>query len=222
MDHDLQKRCSELIERGKQIIGQIKYYDGSPNYWYRSDEVADIQAWIASVSNFFRLTAIPDTYYHQECTKILNDDALSGGVPFHVIQKLSGLLLSIKDELERGLLKKAEYLFIATTFDDFLDHAATYHKGGKKNESSVLASAVCEDAIRKIAKKNELEEKGKSLELIIDELAKKNVFTPVKSKRIKGFAAISNKSLHAQWDEFDIRDVGELIKGTRELIDTYM
>ncbi len=222
MEHDLKRRCSELIERGNQTKGQIRYHDGHPNYWFRADEVDNIQAWIASVSNFFRLTATPDTYYHQECTKILKDDDLSGGVPFHVIQKLLGLLLSIKDEIERGLLRKAEYLFIATTFDDFLDHAAMYHKGGKKNESSVLASAVCEDAIRKIANKNELEEKGKSLELVIDELAKKNVFTPVKAKKIKVFAAIRNKSLHAQWEEFDIQDVGELIKGTRELIITYM
>lgn len=45
---------------------------------------------------------------------------------------------------------------------------------------------------------------------------KKNVFTSVKSKRIKSFIAITNKALHAQWDELDIRDVGELIKGARE------
>lgn len=222
MDQNLQARCKELLERGKQIIGQIRYYQSGPNYWYRNEETADIQAWIASVSNYFRLTATPDTYYHQECTRILEDSDLRRGVPFHVVQKLTGLLQSIKDEIERGLLRKTEYLFIATTFDDFLDHASTYHKGGKKVESSVLASAVFEDAIRKIATKNEITETGKSLESIIDEITKKNVFTPVKAKRIKGYSAIRNKALHAQWDEFDIRDVGELIKGTRELIETYM
>ena len=75
---------------------------------------------------------------------------------------------------------------------------------------------------KKISQKNELTEKGKSLEIIIDELTKKNIFTPVKAKRIKGYAAIRNKALHAQWDDFDIRDVGELTKGTRELIETYL
>lgn len=222
MDQNLQTRCIELIEKGKQIIAQIRYYQNSPNYWYRDEETADIQAWIASVGNFFRLTATPDTYFHQECARILDDPDLRRGVPFHAVQKLTGLLKSIKEEIEQGLLRKAEYLFIATTFDDFLDHASTYHKGGKKVESSVLASAVFEDAIRKIATKNELTETGKSLESVIDDLTKKNVFTLVKAKRIKGYSAIRNKALHAQWEEFDIRDVGELIKGTRELIDTYM
>ncbi|MFH1703291.1 MAG: hypothetical protein ABIB41_07670 [Nitrospirota bacterium] len=155
MDQNLQTRCIELIEKGKQIVGQIQYYEGSPTYWYRDEQNADIQAWIASVGNFFRLTATPDTYYHQECARILDDSDLRRGVPFHVVQKLNGLLKSIKEEIERALLRKAEYLFIATTFDDFLDHASTYHKGGKKIESSVLASAVFEDTIRKIATKKE-------------------------------------------------------------------
>ena len=222
IDQDLQQRCDELIAKGRQIVAQIGYFQGSPCYWYRDEEIADIQAWIASVGNFFRLTASPDTYFYQECNRILEDTDLRRGVPFHTVQKLLGLLQSIKLEIERGLLKKAEYLFIATTFDDFLDHASTYHKGGKKIESAVLASAVFEDTIRKISQKNEFSEKGESLETIIDKLTKKNIFTPVKAKRIKGYSAIRNKALHAQWDDFDIRDVGELIKGTRELIETYL
>jgi len=222
IDKDLQQRCGELIAKGNQIVAQIRYFQGRPSYWYRSEEIADIQSWIASVGNFFRLTASPDTYFYQECKRILEDPNLRRGVPFHIVQKLLGLLQSIKIEIERDLLKKAEYIFIATTFDDFLDHALTYHKGGKKIESAVLASAVFEDTIRKISQKNELSEKGKSLETIIDELTKMNIFTPVKAKRIKGYSAIRNKALHAQWDDFDIRDVGELIKGIRELIETYL
>ena len=222
MDKTLQERCVELLGEGKQIAGQIRYYDNRPQYWFQDEELADIQAWIASVSNYFRLTATPDTYYHQECERILEDTDLRRGVSFHIVQKLIGLLQSIQVEIDRGLLRKAEYLFIATTFDDFLDHASVYHKGGKKIESSVLASAVFEDAVRKIAIKNEVPEAGISLETIIDNIMKKNILTPVKAKRLKGYSAIRNKSLHAQWDDFDIRDVGELIKGTRELIDTYM
>jgi len=155
IDLDLQQRCEELITKGLQLVAQIRYFKGSPHYWYRDEEIADIQSWIASVGNYFR-------------------------------------------------------------------HASTYHKAGKKIESAVLASAVFEDTIRKISQKNDFSEKGKSLETIIDELTKMNIFTPVKAKRIKGYSAIRNKALHAQWDDFDIRDVGELIKGTRELIETYL
>ena len=222
MEKELKSRCEELIQSGDHIVGKIQFYEGRPSYWYRDEEIAEIQAWIASVSNFFRLTATPDTYYHQECVRIVEDEDLRGGVSFHIVQKLVGLLKSIKEEITRGLIRKAEYIFVATTFDDFLDHAAIYHKGGKKIESSVLASAVFEDTIRKVASKNEINESGRSLETLIDDLSKSSVLTPVKAKRLKGYSAIRNKALHAQWDEFDIKDVGELIKGTRELIESYM
>lgn len=222
MEKELQERCNELIQKGEKIIGKICYFRDKPNYWYRNEKIAEVQAWIGSVSNYFRLTATPDTYYHQECIRILENPELQKRMPFHTVQKLVGLLKSIKDEIAKGLLRKAEYIFIATTFDDFLDHAAVYHKGGKKLESSVLASAVFEDTIRKIATKNEITESGKSIEVLIDGLSKSGVFTPVKAKRIKGYAAIRNKALHAQWDEFDIKDIGELIKGTRELIESYL
>ena len=61
-----------------------------------------------------------------------------------------------------------------------------------------------------------------SLEPLIDELVKQNIFTPVKAKRVKSFAGVRNHASHAEWDDFDIRDVGELINGTRELIDTFL
>jgi uncharacterized protein YutE (UPF0331/DUF86 family) len=179
----------------------------------------ELQAWIASAANLFRIIATPDTYFHQECERILQDEDLRRGVPYHVVQKLIGLLDSVLEEIQRGLLRKAEYIFVASTFDDFLDHAEEYHKAGKKIESSVLASAVFEDSVRKLAAKNELKQSGVALEAIIDDLVKMNVITAVKAKRIKGYSAVRNKALHAQWDDFDIRDVGEMIKGTREILE---
>jgi hypothetical protein len=140
-------------------------------------------------------------------------------VPYHVIQKLLGLLDSVLEEIQRGLLRKAEYIFIASTFDDFLDHASEYHKANKKIESSVLASAVFEDSVRKLSAKNALKESGVALDALIADLVKMGVLTAVKAKKIKGYSAIRNKALHAQWDDFDIRDVGDMIKGTREILE---
>lgn len=179
----------------------------------------DLQAWIGSTANFFRLTATPDTYFSQECQRIVEDKQLSGGVPFHSVQKLLGLLTSILEEMNAGLLRKAEYIFISTTFDDFIDHASEYHKAGKKTESAVLVSAVFEDAVRKACSKFEISHEGSSLDTVIDELGKRGHITPVKVKRYKGYASLRNSALHARWDEFDIKDVGSAINGTRELID---
>lgn len=89
-------------------------------------------------------------------------------------------------------------------------------------ESSVLASAVLEDSIKKIARKYSIDSKDKSLEPLIDELKKTWVFSDVKTKRIKFYSGIRNKALHAEWADFDIHDVGEMIKGLHELIEYFL
>jgi hypothetical protein len=218
----LAERGAELLRTGNQWCENITRYRGEPNYWFKGDEGAALQSWIASVANFFRITATPDTYFHQECLRVIEDEHLRAGVPFHVIQKLVGLLDSILEENRRGLLRKAEYIFAASTFDDFLDHAVEYHKAGKKVESAVLGSAVFEDTVRKVAVKNEISQAGVTLDFLVDELVKSSVITAVKGKRLKAYAAVRNKALHAQWDELDLRDVGQMIEGTRELIEHFL
>jgi hypothetical protein len=219
---ELEARCSELISRGRTLLGRIRYYQGAANYWFEPQYVPELQQWIASAANLMRLVAVPDSYFTQECNRVVEDDQLKGGVPHHSILKLVGLLESVREELAAGLMRKAEYVFVATTFDDFLDHAGEYHKAGKKIESAVLAGAVFEDAIRRITRKNQIDEPGRNVELLIDDLVKKGVLTAIKAKRAKAFAGIRNKALHAQWDDFDIRDIGEMIAGTRELIEALL
>lgn len=121
--------------------------------------------------------------------------------------------------MQNGLLRKVEYIFVASTFDDFLTHAADFNRAGKKTESSVLCSAVFEDAVRKLAEKVSVPQASRSLDAVIDDLAKQGSITPVKSRRWKSYAAVRNKALHAQWDDFDLRDVGEMLAGTREIIE---
>ncbi|WP_116003380.1 MULTISPECIES: hypothetical protein [unclassified Simplicispira] len=55
------------------------------------------------------------------------------------------LLSSLKDEAEHGLLRRLEDVVVATTFDDFLDHAEAFHRANKAREAGVLAAIVLED-----------------------------------------------------------------------------
>jgi len=157
----------------------------------------------------------------EECTRLENDPRLRDGMPTNTVQRALGLLLSARDEWSAGMLRRIEYVIAAATFDDFLDHAAEYHKAGKKIEASVLASAVLEDTVKKIAVKNSVAEK-RTLDPVIDDLAGTGVFTPVKAKRVKAYTGTRNKALHAEWDAFDIKDVSEMINGVRELIEEFL
>ena len=219
MKEIIEKRFTELLATGQKLTNSIpcdKYDD--PGHWVEVKHIAEYHQWLTSVANLVKLIAPANSIFMAECNRLMNDERFKIGIPARVVQQMYGVLNSALEEWKAGLLRKIEYIVVAETFDDFLDHATQFHKGNKKIESSVLASVVLEDTVKKIAKRNDIDPKGLSLEILINELIKKDVFTPVKAKRIKGFASVRNHSLHAEWEKFDIQDVGELIKGTRELI----
>jgi len=223
MEETIASRFSELLEEGLRLRGLLpSSRSGGPAWMVESSRVEQYQAWLSSCANLLEAITLPGSTYHQQLESILNHEHLQGGVPTVVFHKVLGLLTSAKQEWDRGLLRQIEYIVTAEAFDDFLDHASLYHKGNKKVEASVLASAVLEDTIKRIAKKNGIDTSGRSLEQLIDELVRANVFTAVKAKRIKGHAGVRNRALHAEWDEFDIREVGYLIEGTRDLIDEFL
>ncbi|MDN5088017.1 hypothetical protein [Aliarcobacter butzleri] len=209
-------RCNFLIKKAKNF--SIK----STSYYFSDDLTQEVQKWISSSVNIISIVVPASSYFNKECERIISDEHYKDSIPTHIVKRLSGLLEALCDEIESGFFKQLEYILTASTFDDFLDHAEHFHKGGKKMESAVLSSIVFEDTIRKIAKKNEVEESGNDLETIINDLTNVNIFTQVKAKRYKSNAAIRNKALHAQWEEFDLKDIGMLIKCGRELIEDYL
>jgi uncharacterized protein YutE (UPF0331/DUF86 family) len=130
------------------------------------------------------------------------------------------ILAALRIDIKNGLLAEVVDSIRGETFDIMLDHAEEYHKKGVKEGSGVLVSAVFEDTIRRIAERN-----GSSrdkLDQAIDALRAAGVLTPVKANRCEAAAGLRNKALHAQWDEYDLRDVGSVIRTTRELIEDFL
>lgn len=222
MKEKVSQRFAELIEEGEQVISKfVKDKTGLLDL-IKSEDLSIFQAWISSVHNLIYVVAGKSNPLFELSNNYISQTVKGSGISPYIIRKMMGILQSAQKEWEIGMLKEIEFIFAAETFDDFLDHADLYHKGKKKVEASILASAVLEDAIKKIAKKNSIESKGRSLEPLINEFVKADVFTPVKAKRIKAYAGTRTKALHAEWDEFDIKDVGEMIKGIRELVEDFL
>jgi hypothetical protein len=222
MKEEINSRFRELLEEGDQLVGMIPRGPQGANYWIADVRIGEYQSWIASAVNLIEIVAPTDSHFRVDATQVLKHSHLQAGIPTTVVRKILGLLKAAFAEWQARLLGKIEYIIAAATFDDFLDHAGMYHKANKKIEAAVLVSAVFEDTIRKISQKHNISPAGQSLEQLVDELQKNGVFTPVKAKRVKGFAAVRNRALHAEWDTFDIRDVGEAIAGTRELLEGYL
>lgn len=212
----LLKRIDELLNQGQTVVSSY----GNNDYWAR--DVVQAQAWMASAANTILQVAPPSSFFRAEIDRLTTDSQLNNGIPVLVLKKVQGVLRSVQTEAQNGLLAKLEYQVFITAFDDFLDHASDFHKSGKTKESSILVSAVLEDTLKRIAVKNGVDPTGVTLEPLIDELTKAGVFTPVKAKRMKSYSGVRNSALHAEWDKLDIKDIGHVIEGVRELLDGYL
>jgi hypothetical protein len=210
------ERIVNLVADGQEIARSPL----SGEYWTR--DVVTVQTWMTSAINAIQQVAPPGSFFLQELDRLVANDELKAGIPQTTIEKVLGVLQSVHEEAKAGLLVKLEDQVVATAFDDFLDHAAEYHKGGKLKEAAVLASAVLEDTLKRIAVKNQLDPQGMSLDPLIDELSKRDVLSQVKAKRVKSFSTVRNHALHAEWEKLDIKEVGLQIAGVRALLDEYL
>jgi len=213
----------QMLQRIQQLVVDGQNYareSRDDDYWVA--DVSSAQAWMASAANAVQQLAPVGSFYLAELDRLSKHADLANGIPRTVLQKMHGVLRSVTTEAETGLLDKIENQIFASAFDDFLDHATDYHKSGKVKEAAVLAAAVLEDALKRLASKHEIQAAGVSLDPLIDELVKAGVFTSVKAKRMKSFAGVRNSALHAEWDKLELRDVGATIDGVRELLDVYL
>lgn len=122
------------------------------------------------------------------------------------------------EDIDAGLATSLTARAQAEVFDDLIDHAQHYYRDGNKQGAGVLGSSVFEDCIRRIARRNDVEEKDVKLDEIISRLAKKGVFPSVKAKLCRASAGVRNSALHAQWDDFDLNDVSTTLSLVRTLL----
>jgi uncharacterized protein YutE (UPF0331/DUF86 family) len=216
MQEQVLARIDELISQGQSLARRYSQED----YWVK--EITPAQSWMASAANAILQIVPPGSFYRLEVDRLTTHEGLKTGIPTTVLEKVLGVLLSVRAEAQTGLLAKLEYQVFATAFDDFLDHASSFHKSGKAKEAAILVSAVLEDTLKRIATKNGISPEGLTLEPLIDEISKSGVFTTVKAKRMKSYAGVRNSALHAEWDKLDLKDIGNTIEGVRELLDDYL
>ena len=212
MKEVIETRFQELISEGQTLISE----DFGTYGQVARNQNEKYKRWFFSVLNLLRVILPDINPYVLSASKLaIEDDRF---IQETTVRDMFGVLTSAKEEWDRGLLRRIEYIVAASTFDDFLDHAEACHKSGQKEASGSLVSVVFEDTLKKIATKNSVDS-TQDVEQIIHALVKKGVFTDVRSKRMQVASGLRNKALHSEWDQFDLSDVGTSIKIVRDLID---
>ena len=110
----------------------------------------------------------------------------------------------------------------AEVFDDFLEQATHLLDSGYYQPAAVVAGSVLEDGLRKLCLRHEIPVSAKpKLDTVNANLAKHGVCNKLTQKRVTALADIRNKAAHGEWDEFTKADVEDMLRSTRQFMETH-
>jgi hypothetical protein len=215
------ERLSALIAEGEQLVVNSE----NEAILVPRRQISSAAAWLTSTAGLIWQVAPQNSPWGEQAKLALESSRQAdrpADVPIRALHRMLGVVKAVHEDWSAGLLNRIEYVYLAATFDRFLDHAEKYHKGGHKKEAAVLASAVLEDGVRKVCEKNGIEWEGRTLFPRIEGLLSARVITQPEATRLKRWAEIRNKADHAEWEKIDARDVGMLIEGVREFAANFL
>jgi len=213
---------SKIVGDLGNLISEIYEFISDKEYYQFIDrnKSAEFQYLLSKLVAFIDKISGVDKYYYKEAFTIIQSSKRNGGYYVMNIQQLVGHLKFLKDGLENNWLARIRNEISGNEMINFLNYAQNFIKDGKKIESSIIATALFEDSIRKIGKNCMIEHKD--LEQIINRLKKENIISKTDSKKWKYYAGLRNSALHANWSEFGIDDVEKLITDLIEIIDEFL
>jgi hypothetical protein len=143
-----------------------------------------------------------------------------------------GILEALRDDFEKGFLDDFAAKIEAELAADYMgqaEHLMTEGQTGKFDHvpGAVLTGAVLERGLRTLCEQNQVSPKTakgepKTMNPMIDDLRKAGLFNELKAKQLRSWADIRNKAAHGEFDQFNRKDVEQMIQGTVNFLSDYL
>ncbi len=191
-------RLRELIKESRSIScdsrGEVQ------------DETS-LHSWLVKVKNVIEVAFGTNSQHFKHLEKLTKSVYRS----FH-INAIEGLLKGALSDLEGGFLIGQEFLIAGEIFDSVLAQAKQLHKSGYKDVAAVLGRVVIEDALRRIAGQENIEDTQKASR-INDDLKKAERYGKPQWRQIKVWLDIGNAAAHGKFNDYDEEEVKVMIEG---------
>ncbi len=204
------QRLDYLISEG-EAVKESKHFKEDYDAYFLKDDI--YYKWKTSVLSFLKSVFGEASPHFQEftenCQQQLLEDAIRG----------QAVLLAAKEDIEGGYLTSLENLVSADIFTDFLDMAKYLLGEGYKDPAASLIGAVLEDGLRKVARNNNV--KIKTHEGIYDltqKLVDAHIISGLNQSRIDVWREIRNSADHGDFEDYEKKDVKEMLTGVRDFL----
>lgn len=135
-----------------------------------------------------------------------------------ILLGIKGILLSIKQEIENGLIKSIRIEASGEVIADFISMAKTAIEQNSKDVAAVLACAALEDTLKRYAELNELNVTNKSMGEVINALKSKGLIKGTQGKILSSFTTLRNNAFHAKWEKIDVIEIKTVISFVEQFL----
>jgi len=201
-------RIRELIDEG-QAVAKLERPSSVGPFIQGEDQIR-VQAWAVNIRNIIQTTFGSESpQFHQ--LKILTNDGVKHLEHSYDIHPIVGLLTGALSDLEKGFFIKQEFIIAGEVFDSVLEQAKYLNKAGHKDPAAILARVVLEDALKRIARSEEINVNQKASQ-INDELKKIERYPQSQWRLVQAWLDVGNAAAHGRFNEYDAKAVDKLLE----------
>lgn len=224
IDQKTLERFQELLDQGGRVMQTRTPVTGGFPVRYRhgmvrnppdekvSPELA-LEWGVRCLNLLKRVSGIESEHYQRFKEQ---SDGFESFSNYSYVSLAVGILKAAKIDYENGDLSETRLLIEAEVFDDFLDQAAHLLDTGYYGPAAVIAGIVLEEGLRRHCHQNDVAIRPKAMMgEMNDSLAKSGLYNNVMKQRIATVATIRNHAAHGQWNEFDAKDVKQMMEWVR-------
>lgn len=198
------ERIKALIEEGKEVVSLEKPSSVGPYI----DEPERINTLLIKVKNILDVTFGKQSEHFKHLLEL--EKRNPHFEHSYEIDAVVGLLKGSLDDLEGGFLTGQEFLIAGEIFDSVLEQAKELNEKGYKNPAAVLGRVVVEDALRRLARQEGINDNLKASGLN-DQLKKAGKYNQPRWRRVQVWLDIGNFAAHGEFEKYTEDEVKTML-----------
>ncbi len=180
---------------------------------------SDWQGWATSCQNLVKAVYGENSPHYINFTEEMRrtTEALADRSPpgYHVysihVRALQGIFKSAKEDFEAGYVFNVDLKISGEVFGNFVVLAKQVLAEGHRDVAAVLATAALEDALKRYANANGLNDDNRTMTAVINALKSKGLVSGAQKALLDDMPRIRNAAMHADWEKIDESAVGGVI-----------
>jgi len=210
----------------KQINSLLKFAENM-RFYSSKDRIQDrdLQQLLSMSESIINRLGSADTTHSKHAREWIDSDAAES----YKLDRLLGVISSLKLSVESGYLDNIEELIHGELFDNFIDMAEHLLNEGYKDASAVIVGSSLESHLRNLCIRNSIEttirsannERPKKADQMNSELASSGVYEKLDLKSVTAWLDLRNKAAHGEYDKYSNDQVRLMITGVRYFIARY-